>query len=98
MKVEAMICSGNVLESMDEILPLFIIAMIRSRIEKPNLLANLLLDWMNQEQKAESEGQIVAMFQSAAMVIAQEKDLMRFNTPKSSPQSSPVDHSLAERL
>lgn len=38
MKVEAMVFSGNVLESMDDIMPLFIACMVRSSVERPNAL------------------------------------------------------------
>lgn len=69
MKLEA----GRFLESMDEILPLFICCLIQSKIQTPHFLANLLLDWMSSDQQAESEGQTVTLLLSAATVVAKER-------------------------
>ena len=59
MKLEAMLPKNAAVEAMDDILPLFILCLARSKIRKPFFLSNLLLDWMTDEQRAESEGQVV---------------------------------------
>lgn len=55
---------------------------------------------MNAEQKAESEGQIVALFQSACHVIGSEDDIFITDggSKKSSRMPSPVDGAGSPRL
>ncbi|CAD7942192.1 unnamed protein product [Amoebophrya sp. A120] len=95
------------LEGMDQVLPVFICCLLQSKIRHPFFLCNLLLDWLSNDQAAESEGQVVTLLESAATVICSERFSRRssptagspkqtdFAQPSSSPASQisqPVQH------
>jgi len=76
MRACALEASGGRTElcSMDDILPLFVFVLLRSRLTCPHACARLLDDALSPDQRLDSEGRAVLLLESAARYITHDWD------------------------
>eukprot|EP00930_Biecheleria_cincta_P048708 TRINITY_DN33987_c0_g1_i1.p1 TRINITY_DN33987_c0_g1~~TRINITY_DN33987_c0_g1_i1.p1 ORF type:complete len:479 (+),score=95.66 TRINITY_DN33987_c0_g1_i1:212-1438(+) len=72
MKTCALEASGGraELQSMDDVMPLFVFVLVRSPLRRPFAFARYMTDSLTQDERLESEGRAVLLLESAARHIA----------------------------
>jgi len=63
------------LNSMDDIMPVFIFVLVRSTLSRPFACSRFMSDSLSQDQRLESEGRAVLLLESAARHVAYDWDI-----------------------
>lgn len=77
MKTCALEASGGQaeLQSMDDVMPLFVFVLVRSPLRRPLAFSRYMTDSLTQDERLESEGRAVLLLESAARHVAFDWDL-----------------------
>ena len=78
IKSEVLAASGQKLQSMDEIAPIFLFVVISAvGVVAPNALCKLLSETMLSEQRVESEGRVLVLFEGVSRLVVAECEFPR---------------------
>jgi hypothetical protein len=78
IKSEVLASSGQKVESMDDIAPIFLFVVLSAvGVVAPNALCNFLSDTMLSEQRVESEGRVLVLFEGVTRLVVAECEFSR---------------------
>jgi len=79
------------LDSMDDLLPLFVFLLLRSNLRAPLACAGLLQDALTADQRLDREGRAVILLDAAARYVAEEWDVSSVVNSRSQHCQQPLE-------